>query len=75
MSGDVRLIREGNQAELRLQLSVTLNRANTRQAQPINASIMTTVKLPLGELVILGMTPAGGSANEPLVLVARAQRR
>lgn len=76
VSGDVRLIREGNQAELRINMNIMLNaESGRRQSAPITASIMTTVKLPLGELVILGVTPAGGNPNEPLVLVARANRQ
>ncbi|MEQ8762388.1 MAG: secretin N-terminal domain-containing protein [Planctomycetota bacterium] len=64
IAGWARILDGRKQIELRLKVEATDNGPW--------ASIRSTIRIPVGQHVILGMTPHGAGKNRPLVLVVRA---
>ncbi len=74
IDGRVRLVPDGGIAELdlRAKISLDIEVEDARKMVPAVAQITSTLRVPLGHLVVVGLAPAGGEPSEPLVLVVRA---
>lgn len=77
IGGFVRLVSGDNQAEINVTAEMRLQTQNKQGATPgvvsyATAALRSTLKVPVGHLAIVGLTPAGGEANQPLVMAVRA---
>ncbi len=66
LTGSVRMT-AGSSVEIAINAEMVLSNPSDQQ-QSGRATLRTTVNMPIGHLVVVGLAPAGGGATEPLVL-------
>lgn len=70
VQGELRFLSQNEEVEIRLEVEVTEG-----GPEGSHAGIGTTLRVPIGEHVIVGLSPRGASADQaPLILVLRATR-
>jgi len=78
INGRVRLQTPNRVAEVSLEASIAIESGRSQEGERTQgfrrseAQIETTLNVPVGHLMVVGLAPAGGEASEPLVLVVRA---
>jgi len=77
VEGRVRLVDEGRNAQISLQMEVrvALEDATAERPEPGRGSfeVETTLETQPGKLVVIGLAPTGGEGSKPLVLVVRVK--